>query len=134
MCIRDRYGAYGNMSHLFTFMAIFASATYIMICAANIKDRWNEKGFKSFLQDKLLPLIAIAILVYMIVSLSLIHISYLATRRQSRCVHQIRCGRKRRCRLRCYNERTAGRSWSRPGLRRRLPGRRPRLLRCRSQT
>ena len=62
------YGAYGNMSHLFTFMAIFASATYIMICAANIKDRWNEKGFKSFLQDKLLPLIAIAILVYMIVS------------------------------------------------------------------
>ena len=39
-----------------------------MICAANIKDRWSEKGFKSFLQDKLLPLIAIAILVYMIVS------------------------------------------------------------------
>lgn len=62
------YGAYGNMSHLFTFMAIFASAAYIMICAANIKDRWHETGLKSVLQDKVLPLIAIAILVYMIVS------------------------------------------------------------------
>lgn len=62
------YGTYGNMAHLFTFMALFASATYIMVCAANIKDRWKETGAKAFLQNKIIPLIAIAILVYMIVS------------------------------------------------------------------
>ena len=56
------------MAHLFTFMALFASATYIMVCAANIKDRWKETGAKAFLQNKIIPLIAIAILVYMIVS------------------------------------------------------------------
>lgn len=62
------YGAYGNMSHLFTFMSLFASATYIMVCAANIKDRWSETGAKSVLVNKVVPVIAIAILVYMIVS------------------------------------------------------------------
>ena len=62
------YGAYGNMSHLFTFMSLFASATYIMVCAANIKDRWSEPGAKSLLVNKVVPVIAIAILVYMIVS------------------------------------------------------------------
>lgn len=62
------YGAYGNMGHLFTFMALFASATYIMVCAANIKDRWSEKGISAFLKNKLIPVIAIAILAYMILS------------------------------------------------------------------
>lgn len=62
------YGSYGNMSNLFTFMSLFASATYIMVCAANIKDRIHEKGLASLLLNKVLPVVSIAILVYMIVS------------------------------------------------------------------
>ena len=62
------FGAYGNTDILFTMMALFASVSYILICAANIKDRWREKGVKAILLYKVIPLVAIAILPYMIFS------------------------------------------------------------------
>lgn len=62
------YGTYGDMNALFTLMAIFASMTYVLICLANMKDRWHETGAKAFVTNKLVPVIAIAILVYMIAS------------------------------------------------------------------
>lgn len=62
------FGAYGNTDILFTMMALFASVSYILICAANIKDRWREKGVKAILLYKVIPLVAIAILLYMIFS------------------------------------------------------------------
>ena len=49
-------------------MALFASVSYILICAANIKDRWHEKGAKALIMNKLVPLVAAAILLYMIFS------------------------------------------------------------------
>ena len=62
------FGAYGNTDILFTLMALFASVSYILICAANIKDRWHEKGAKALIMNKLVPLVAAAILLYMIFS------------------------------------------------------------------
>ncbi len=62
------FGAYANTDILFTLMALFASVSYILICAANIKDRWHEKGAKALIMNKLVPLVAAAILLYMIFS------------------------------------------------------------------
>lgn len=68
------FGAYGNTDILFTMMALFASVSYILICAANIKDRWQEKGVKAILLNKIIPLAAIAILLYMIFSTDWIYL------------------------------------------------------------
>ena len=62
------FGAYGNTDVLFTMMALFASVSYILICAANIKDRWNEKGAKAVVLNKIVPAAAIAVLMYMVFS------------------------------------------------------------------
>ena len=62
------FGAYGNTDVLFTMMALFASVSYILICAANIKDRWNEKGAKAVVLNKIVPVVAIAVLMYMVFS------------------------------------------------------------------
>lgn len=62
------FGAYGNTDVLFTMMALFASVSYILICAANIRDRWNEKGAKAVVLNKIVPAAAIAVLMYMVFS------------------------------------------------------------------
>ena len=62
------FGAYGNTDVLFTMMALFASVSFILICAANIKDRWNEKGAKAVVLNKIVPVVAIAVLMYMVFS------------------------------------------------------------------
>ena len=59
------YASYGNISHLFNFMAVFSTATYILVCIAHLKDRAKDGNI--FI-DKIVPAAAIAIMVYMIIS------------------------------------------------------------------
>lgn len=69
------FGAYVSTDILFTMMALFASVSYVLICIANIKDRWNEKGAASLLVNKLVPVVSGLVLVYMIFSSDFIYVA-----------------------------------------------------------
>ena len=56
-------------------MALFASVSYVLICVANIKDRWKENSPSSILSNKVIPVIASVILLYMIFSSSPVYIA-----------------------------------------------------------
>jgi amino acid transporter len=64
------YGAYKSVDTLFSLMSSFACIAYALVCAAAMKDRWASKGWKSFIIDKAIPLIAIAIMLWMLSSMS----------------------------------------------------------------
>lgn len=68
------FGAYGNTDVLFTFMALFASASYLLICMANLKDSWKEKGAKALITTKIIPIVSALILLYMIFSSDIMYI------------------------------------------------------------
>ena len=72
------FGAYVSVDILFTMMALFASVSYVLICAANIRDRWNEKGLASAIVNKVIPVVASLILLYMIFSSDLIYVAVTA--------------------------------------------------------
>ena len=69
------FGAYVNADILFTMMALFASVSYVLICVANIKDRWKENSPSSILSNKVIPVIASVILLYMLFSSSPMYIA-----------------------------------------------------------
>lgn len=64
------YGTYVDVNALFTHMSVFASAVYAFVSLANMKDRWNETGVKTFIMNKIIPVITVIILSYMIFSTS----------------------------------------------------------------
>lgn len=72
------FGAYVSTDILFTMMALFASVSYVLICAANVKDRWQEKGAVSFLVNKAVPVVSSLILAYMIFSSDPVYIAVTA--------------------------------------------------------
>ena len=64
------FGAYRSVDTLFSLMSSFACIAYALVCAAAIKDRWNEKGLKSFFINKAIPILAIGIMLWMLSSMS----------------------------------------------------------------
>ena len=72
------FGAYVSTDVLFTMMALFASVSYVLICAANVKDRWTEKGAGAAIVNKIVPLISSLILAYMIFSSDPVYIAVTA--------------------------------------------------------
>ena len=72
------FGAYVSVDALFTMVALCASVTYLFICVANLKDRWQEKGVGSLIINKIIPIISILILGYMIFSSELLYIFIIA--------------------------------------------------------
>lgn len=59
-------GLFDGINDHFTIMGITATTCYALICIGNVKERWNEKGFKAFLTGKLFPLLAAAVIFYII--------------------------------------------------------------------
>ena len=64
------FGAYYSVYTLFSLMSSFACIAYALVCAAAMKDRWGEKGLKSFFINKAIPTLAIAIMLWMLSSMS----------------------------------------------------------------
>jgi amino acid transporter len=64
------FGAYRSVDTLFSLMSSFACIAYALVCAAAIKDRWGERGLKSFFVDKAIPVLAIGIMLWMLSSMS----------------------------------------------------------------
>ena len=58
-------GMYGDINWLFNLQANSAVFSYILVCIANAKVRWNDKNIWG---SKIVPLIALAILIYMLLS------------------------------------------------------------------
>jgi len=64
------FGAYYSVDTLFSLMSSFACIAYALVCAAAMKDRWGEKGLKSFFINKAIPTLAIGIMLWMLSSMS----------------------------------------------------------------
>jgi len=64
------FGAYKSVDTLFSLMSSFACIAYALVCAAAMKDRWSEKGLKSFLINKAIPILAICVMLWMLSSMS----------------------------------------------------------------
>ncbi len=64
------FGAYYSVDTLFSLMSSFACIAYALVCAAAMKDRWGEKGLKSFFINKAIPILAIVIMLWMLSSMS----------------------------------------------------------------
>jgi amino acid transporter len=65
------FGAYYSVDTLFALMSSLACIAYSLICVAAIKDRWQEKGAKALLINKIVPFTAIAIMLCMFSSQSI---------------------------------------------------------------
>lgn len=59
-------GLFNGINDHFTVMGINATTVYAFVCIANIKERWHDKGAGGFFFGKLFPLIAAAIILYII--------------------------------------------------------------------
>jgi len=59
-------GLFNGINDHFTVMGINATTVYAFVCIANIKERWHDKGVGAFFAGKIFPLIAAAIILYII--------------------------------------------------------------------
>lgn len=67
-------GAYFSVDVILALLSSFACLAYICVSLSNIKERWNSHGVKALFLNKIIPLLAIVILVWMLVSQSVFYI------------------------------------------------------------
>lgn len=69
------FGAYVSVDALFSLMSSFACIAYALVCLAAIKDRWNGKGWRSILVDKIVPALAIGVMLWMLSSMGGVYLA-----------------------------------------------------------
>lgn len=72
------FGAYFSVDVLLALLSSFACLAYICVSLSNIKDRWKSTGVTAIFLNKIIPIVAIFVLVWMLVSQSVLYIYFVA--------------------------------------------------------